>query len=423
MMPGPIRTPCPFPFRGSTPPARGFMRTQILLFLCFCLFLPATTFAADKPAKPVPTYSANVTTELVRLQLKLATVHEVVEKGEITDAQAKSTSTRLLDKARSVAGNEINLEQINAIKGSIETEHQQLTWLQKIAGLVTFVNIMWMLAILLGVICFIVLFKSFLRHIPSEFYEFVGYGTSIALVYWGNTLNAGVTEYVTFTGSLLFVGLMVVTVKVHRIHINDSIYFGLMTAVLGASAILTQNSITGFATSIAFMAALGFSVAVIPGGYVTGFREDSALSRATNAGFMLLFFFVGMTACGLQSTRFFDLFRDGALWMGSFVGYLGLLIASTRWYRNRQNYAIMQIITIAAGIAALFLGSVLGISELQKIGGTFFVLYLIEKMTEIPARSIEGYAAVGIVVAGGLWGISWFIKSHAEQLAPYVFGF
>lgn len=359
----------------------------------------------------------------MRLQVKLATVHEMVEKNEITDAQAKSTTTRLLEEARSTAGNKITLEQIHAFKGSIQTEHQQLTWLQKAAGLVTFVNIMWMFAIILGVICFIVLFGSFLRHIPPEFYECIGYGLAIALTFWGNTLGAGVAEYVTFTGALLFVGLMVVTVKVHRMQIDESIYFGMMTVVLGVSAVLTQNSITGFVTSITLMASLGFSVIVIPGGYATGFREDSALSRATNAGFMLLFFYVGMTACGLQSTRFFDLFRDGALWMGSFVGYLGLLIASTRWYRYRQNYLVMQVITITAGILALFLGSILGIPELQKIGGTFFVLYIVEKISEIPASSVEGYAAVGIVVAGSVWGISWFIKSNAEQLAPYVFGF
>lgn len=399
------------------------MRAKILLFLCFCLFLSASAFATDKPAKPAPAYSADITTQLMRLQVKLATVHEMVEKGEITDAQAKSTTTRLLEEARSTAGNKITLEQIHALKGSIQTEHQQLTWLQKAAGLVTFVNIMWMLAILLGVICFIVLFGSFLRHIPPEFYEFIGYGVAVALIYWGTTLDAGVAEYVTFTGTLLFVGLIVVTVKIHQMEIHESVYFGVMTAVLGVSAVLTQNSITGFVTSITLMAALGFSVIVIPGGYATGFREESALSRATSAGFMLLFFYVGMTILGLQSTRFFDLFRDGALWMGSFVGYLGLLIASTRWYNNRQNYVVMQVITIAAGIAALFLGSVFDISELQKIGGTFFVLYLVEKFSEIPARSIEGYAAVGLTVAGVLWGVSWFIKTNAEQLAPYVFGF
>ena len=399
------------------------MRAWILICLFLCTLFAPNAIATEKAPSKAPAYSADVTTQLVRLQVKIAAINEMTEKGEITQAQAKTATARYLEDARTVASsNKLTLAEVNMISGSLDQAPQKLTWLQKAAGLLTFVNIMWMLAIILGVVCFVILFGRFLMHIPPEFYEFVGYGLSIALVCWGNTLGAGVAEYVTFSGSLLFVGLMYVTTRVHKIDLNEAMFFSVATIALAISAVMTMNPITGFAAVITFMCEIGFMGALIPFGYVIGFKDGSALSRGTSAGFIVLIFYTGLTALGHHS-MYFDLFRTGALWMGSFVGYLGLLIASSRWHTNRQAYPIMQIITIVAGSAALFFGSVYGISELQKIGGTFFVLYIIEKFTEIPARSIEGYAAVGLTVAGAIYGMTWFIKAHVDQLTPYIFGF
>jgi len=106
--------------------------------------------------------------------------------------------------------------------------------------------------------------------------------------------------------------------------------------------------------------------------------------------------------------------------MGSFVGFLGLLIASSRWYPKRFPYAYLQFVTIVAGLAALFVGSLWQIGELQKIGGTFFVLYVLEKLCEIPIEKRKNYAYLGLVVSGLFFGFCMMVRSHPETFQPYL---
>ena len=80
----------------------------------------------------------------------------------------------------------------------------------------------------------------------------------------------------------------------------------------------------------------------------------------------------GVTNLGIK------VFEEGALFLGSFVGYLGLLISSSsKWYgrNNPGRYLFAQIVTFIAGGLAIFIGATFGIGELLKIGGTFFVLW------------------------------------------------
>ena len=108
---------------------------------------------------------------------------------------------------------------------------------------------------------------------------------------------------------------------------------------------------------------------------------------------------------------------------GCILGYLGLLIASGKYY-PAKSYAFMQFLTIIAGIGALFIGSVFGITELQRIGGTFFVLYIIEKvMWDIPKKSLLAYALWGMIVSGALYAGALFIKSHPEEVGKYFLAF
>ena len=80
----------------------------------------------------------------------------------------------------------------------------------------------------------------------------------------------------------------------------------------------------------------------------------------------------------------------------------------------------MQAITIAAGIGAIFIGSVRDIPELLGIGGTFFALYLIEKPFEIRAKSVRGYAMIGLFVSAGVYGCVVWAKTHMDIVEPYL---
>ena len=136
------------------------------------------------------------------------------------------------------------------------------------------------------------------------------------------------------------------------------------------------------------------------------------------ASFLLIAFYSIVRILDLN-IPYFHIFSTGALFMGTFVYFLGLLIICNKWYPHEDggHYAIHQILAVASGIAALAIGSIFAISQLQQIGGTFFFLYLIEKYTEIPFSKHWGWFIFilgGLLYLGGL-----FMSSHPE----YFYGF
>lgn len=368
----------------------------------------------------------DVTATLMPIRYKLEAVGEMLLEGEITISQRDAALHRYLKEARDAAGTTIPIEQLLTLHAPIsETTAPQLTLLQKAAGFVTFMNILWVFAIVGGAVCAFILFGSLLLRVPAMLYELLAYGASAGLVAWGLRATSG-TEYILLTGGALFAAALGITWKVHSDAIKRQFgehvataYFIILTITLGGIAMLGNSTFVGFAAMIALMGALGFSAAVIPCGYAVGFTDDDALARATSAGFLLLALFVGLRVFGISEGTL-HVFTAGALWMGSFVGYLGLLIASSKWYSRRRIYPLMQLITILAGIAAIFFGSVFDVGELQKIGGTFFALYLIEKVCEIPAEGIEGKAFVGLLASATAWGVFWFATTHMDVLGPYL---
>ena len=80
----------------------------------------------------------------------------------------------------------------------------------------------------------------------------------------------------------------------------------------------------------------------------------------------------------------------------------------------------MQVITIVAGMAAIGAGSLFDIPQLLGIGGTFFVLYLIEKPFEIPTQSMVGRALIGLFVASGIGGGVWWAQNNMELVQPFL---
>lgn len=372
-------------------------------------------------------YPDSVLQELLREQLAIAVIDEMGKLGEITPAQQNTAVDRHLAKAREVAGKHLTVEAIAKLQSQtsrVTEEIDQEPFFKRVLGLDTFMGIVLIIVGIIGIICLIIILVKI--NLPVEFYEAAGYALSGFLLIYGNTCSESVRDFVTFPGAFLGCGMLVASIAIHRLgeKFTSVAYFSVITVFLATCAILTHNSITGFVTAIALMSALGFSVITLPGCYVIGFddrdgKDKAVLARATSAGFLLILVFGLLRVLG-STTSAAHLFESGALWMGSFVGYLGLLIASSRWYDGHKNYILKQVVVLMAGVGALFFGSVFGISELQKIGGTFFVLWMVEKFLEIPAKSLVGHCTVGLVTCGWVYIIALFIKAHLGVLAPYL---
>lgn len=198
-------------------------------------------------------------------------------------------------------------------------------------------------------------------------------------------------------------------------------FIALVCAVVwGAAAVYYQSSLLGFLSMMALQMLLGFSVLVVPGLVALGFRRTDGVPRTTCASLVLLVAFVVLHVTGQGQEPPLVYFRPGALFMGAFVYFLGLLILASRPYALRRgNYVLMQVVMSASGVAAFYLGTTFGIDTLLGIGGTFFVLYLLEKYTELPWRDI-GWAWGLLGLAALLYGVAYLAGQYPQYFVTGI---
>jgi len=262
------------------------------------------------------------------------------------------------------------------------------------------------------------LFGLFL-HVPKEVYEGALYLVILSLIISGLYVSPENQTWFSLSGCLLFAGAIAWTGYIHDIEKSETRYFAVLFAVWSVVALLYQSQVIGFIAIAALMGIVGFSMCVTPLCYAFGFKDETALGNATSTAFVILAAFVGLRIAGI-TVPFVQVFESGAFWLGSFVMFLGLLIASSKWYDSLFPYPLMQGLTIAAGMLAIGLGNVYGIGPLHGIGGTFFVLYLIEKPFEIPARSLTGYALITLAVSVSLGLAVWWATNHTDIVSYYL---
>lgn len=350
------------------------------------------------------------------------------DAGVITASQAEQGTKRYLGLAKEVDAKYGSRVELLSFTGpNTKIVKTELTSLQKFAGWITFTNILYIFGTVIGVLSvmylcwdFITAFLRIFVEIPLIVYEVLLYASSAGMMGAGLVYSLPVMgPYIAFTGCLFLAGAIVLSAKLRNVEPSEFRFFTILFVVFAPMAILHDSSWIGFLSVGALMGMLGFSMAVTPLCYAVGFKDEDSIGTATAAAFYILLAFV-LYRIFLPTAPYVHVFESGALFLGSFVGYLGLLIMASKWYKE-STYALMQVVIIVAGVGALFIGSVFDIGELQKIGGTFFTLYLIEKVLEIPVRSARGYAVLGLMISGTIYGIFTVTKMYPEQIAPYLF--
>lgn len=300
----------------------------------------------------------------------------------------------------------------------------ELTPLQRAAGFVTWLNVLEFAAIILGVVAVGILARHWVKtlltiflNVPVTFYEFVGYVASIGLIAWAAYLPASDQLWPLLSGSLFLGMMLALTMSTHFKGDNFTAFFTVIAVPWAVIAMLFNSDAVGFLTVLAVMAAAGFFAGVLPLCYVVGFQEGM-VPRGTAAALLVT---VAAALYHVSGATHANPFQAGALWIGPLVLSVGLLIMASRWYYpSGVPYLMRQLTPIAFGFLATGLGNVWGIPHLAAIGGTFFVLYAIEKFADIPAQSLVGYATVFLIASISIGSGVYWAQHHMDAIQPYL---
>ncbi len=387
---------------------------------------------------PLPTWAQTQQQNLTPIQIQtltetrysLTTVDDLQLRGIVSDNIAKSQKDYYLRQAQTAIGSPLTREQLTALLEDYSSRPLADTQVatQQLAGFFTFINIIWVASSILLVIAIGWLTNLYLvpilRSIPAGVYEILIYAACLIVIIGGKWFETGIAEYIALLGCLGLVGALLFTNYLHwsafqrfcsqsKVDIptlNSLALFLVWTPV----AIIYNSSLIAFIAVIALEVFLGFSVLVIPLCYFIGFRERQVIPSATTASFFMFAFYVVVKIARLD-IPYLNIFSSGALFMGTFVYFVGLLILSCKWYRHNDfwQYALLQLVTITSGVLALLIGSVWQIYSLEGIGGTFFFLYLLEKYLELPwQRHNWAWATLGLAVM--LYLSSFIIRQYPQ---------
>lgn len=304
----------------------------------------------------------------------------------------------------------------------------ELTGLQIAAGYVTFANTVKFLAAAAGALfagVFLFHLRSLFMAIPLALWKAMGYVGVVALCSASAWASAGAAPYVQFVGAALGAGALMVLMgdlaDAFGWAKKDATAWEASVAVLGACLALWQGNqmVAGVAVA-GLMALLGFSAFSLPGMVGMGFSGKDTLWRAT----------IGALAVLVPATLYRVAFGDmGRLevfwpaigWLCSLVACVGMLIASSRFFGGGVGlYMARNVGMLALGLFCIWAGSVHGMVEMQRVGGTFLVVWLFEKPWDIPAGGAVGYSFLGALSCGGLFMLMQEVGAHPERWGKFL---
>ncbi|HLO83805.1 MAG TPA: hypothetical protein VK203_02165 [Nostocaceae cyanobacterium] len=409
---------------------RKFLGVFLCLLILFTFQWPSSAFAQTN----YPNLTNSQIQQLTEIKYNLSTLNDLEMRGVINNETVQSERKYYLNKAKILTNSPLTPEQITNLLEKYQTQEisTPTTW-QKFTGFFNFVNIIWIASTILLLIAVGWLISIYilpiLFAIPAGFYEFLIYVACLLSISLGLTFTQDISEFIALPGCLGLVGALAFTEVLHQETLNNfyeqnkidrtSVYPLILFIIWSAVAVIYHSAIIGFIAILALEVFLGFSVLVMPLCYFIGFQDREVIPVATAASFFLMAFYLAVKLTKTDIS-YLNVFTTGALFLGTFVYFIGLLILSSKWHghKSKWHYAGLQLLTIVSGVAAIFIGSVWQVSQLNGIGGTFFFLYLLEKYWELPWKKEQwAWATLGLAII--LYSGSFVIKIYPQY---FLFG-
>ena len=383
-----------------------------------------------------------------------------IEKNYSNDLNKKKELTeKLINQAIKIAGTgKMNAEILHKLPKYLE-DIEKNSVLSRIKGFFSFVNLIWMIAIL-GILISIgpvllLLIDPFLDMLmllwnntilpiiiflhKNGFFEFLGNLVSIILIADGMKVNKEWGFFISLTGAgfmfLLFIysleykfnnyyGLEFSRNKKYSKKIDkQKVIIGILTGIIFFSLSLVFNSkLLSFLTTTDFYFLIGFYTGCFGLCYFVGFLNKSDMYRVVSTSFCLMIFYIILRCLNINN-QIIELYRSPIQIFGALTYFLGLLIISSLYFDEiNLTYIQRQIIFIISLILVIFSGLIFNMPSLTNTTYVFGVLYLMEKTVEI-FHKIEGNIYVLILILSiALWIFSLHLHKHSEIIISIMNG-
>lgn len=372
-----------------------------------------------------------------------------VEKTYANNLKKKEEFTeKILKEAKKIAETgKMDAEILHKLPEYLE-EIGKNTVLSRVKGFFTFVNLIWMIAIL-GIIIsigpsLVFLFSPFgglfmklifKVIIPFIIYlydlgilEFLGYFISIIFIADGMKVNKEWGFFISLTGvgflvALYFYSVIKYELGEFEIKGNDHIILGtLITLTLFSLSIIFTSKLFSFFATIVFYYFIGFYTGCFGLCYVIGFLNETEMYRVITISFFLMVFYIGLKGLNVNNT-IIELYRSPIQIFGALTYFLGLLIIASRYYSYKSlSYFQRQLFYIVSLLLVLFFGNFFNLPSLINTTYVFGVLYLMEKNYELFSKITGSLWIVILTTSLVLWICSLYLHRHSEIIVSIISG-
>ena len=373
-----------------------------------------------------------------------------IEKTYANNLEKKEEFTeKIMKEAKNlVKTGKMNSEILHKLPEFFE-EMDKNSALSRIKGFFTFVNLIWMIAIL-GIVISIgpslffilkpililqgIILKLLYEYVlpfiiflyKNGFFEFLGYYISIIFIADGMKVNKEWGFFISLTGVGFIFALYCYSItKYDEYAINDNEYIilgTLITLTLFSLSIIFNSQIFSFLATIVFYYFLGFYTGCFGLCYVIGFLNDNDMYRVVYVSFFLMTFYIVLKGLNINNT-ILELYKCPIQIFGALTYFLGLLIIASKYhYEKNLPYYQRQILFIGSILLVLFFGNLFNLPSLTNTAYVFGVLYLMEKNYELFSKITESIWVVIFITSLSLWACSLYLHRHSEIIVSIISG-
>lgn len=304
-----------------------------------------------------------------------------------------------------------------------------LSGLQMAAGYITFSNVISFMAVVGACLfggAFLFALRDALARIPLAVWKACGYAGTAALIGASRWAGLGAAAYVEFAGAVAAAAMLAVLMSdvADLLGIEKreaTVWNAGVMLMAGAQALIQGNSMVAGVSVGALMGLLGFTAFNLPGMVGVGFDGKGAIWRGI-FGALAALIPAALVKIGYGSLGALEVFWPAIGWLCSMVAAVGLLIVSSRFFESRADvviYLARNIAMLGFGLFCVWAGSVHGLTEMSRVGGTFLAIWLFEKPWDIPSAGKLGYSFIGLASCVGVFWVVRLIGEHPDKFGKF----